>query len=145
MTSTRRFQPQRGFTLIELMIAITIALFLCGSMVAVVFAVRASFKTQDGLVRMQENARFMLSVMNTTVHNAGYFANPLANTLLTAFPTPATPNSNGTTFAAGQFITGTTGASGDSLNVRFQTASGDGLTNCQGATNTSGANPPATA
>lgn len=126
--------------MIELMIAITIALFLCGSMVAVVFAVRSSFKTQDGLVRMQENARFMLSVMNTTVHNAGYFSNPLVATALTAFPTPANSNANGTTFAAGQFITGTTNAGSDSLNVRFESASGDGLTNCQGATNTSGAN-----
>ena len=139
MTRARQCRAEHGFTLIELMIAITIALFLCGSMVAVVFAVRSSFKTQDGLVRMQENARFMLSVMNTTVHNAGYFPNPLATTALTAFPTPATPNGNATTFATGQFITGATSAGGDSLNVRFQSASGDGLMNCQGAANTSGA------
>lgn len=137
---TFRLQPglHSGFTLVELMISIVIALFLCAGMLAVTFSVRNSFRTQDGLTRMQENARFLLSVMNTAVHNAGYYPDPLNTTLLTAFPVPANANPDGTTFSAGQFVTGVTGSggAGDTLNVRFQSAPGDGLTSCNGDTNT---------
>ena len=68
---------QCGFSLIELMIAIAIGLFLCSGMLAIVLSMRIGFKTQDGLTRMQENARFVLTVMDTTVHNAGYFVDTL--------------------------------------------------------------------
>jgi type IV pilus assembly protein PilW len=45
-------------------------------------------------------------------------------------------------FAAGQGVAGTSGASGasDTLGVRFVSASGDGLMNCQGSVNTGGSN-----
>jgi type IV pilus assembly protein PilW len=135
-------QKSAGFTLIELMVAITMALFLAAGLVAVVFSMRSSFKTQDGLTQMQENSRFLLSVMNTTIHHAGYFTDPTTQLQATALPVPANANGDATTFAAGQFITGTTGANStsDTLDVRFQTASGDGVVNCQGDSNTSGAN-----
>lgn len=130
-----------GFSMIELLIAIAMALFLGAGMIAIVFSMRTSFKAQDGLTQMQENLRFMLTVLDTTVHNGGYFTDTLNSTALVALPVPATANGDGSSFAAGQFITGTTGAANgsDSLDIRFQTDSGDGLMNCNGDTNTSGA------
>ena len=135
---------QCGFSLIELMIAIAIGLFLCSGMLAIVLSMRIGFKTQDGLTRMQENARFVLTVMDMTVHNAGYFVDTLGGPVAAALPVPANANTDGTTFLAGQFVTGTSGGGGgagasDTLDVRFQTASGDGMVDCNGNANTSGA------
>lgn len=133
---------QRGFNLIELMIAIAMGLFLIAGLAAIVMSMRMSFKSQDGLTQMQENARFLLSVMNTTIHNAGYYSDTLNYTEQAALPAPASANTDGTTFAAGQAITGLTANANtsDTVNVRFQTASGDGIMNCNGDTNTSGGN-----
>jgi type IV pilus assembly protein PilW len=130
----------RGFSMLELMIALTIGLFLVAGVGGILLSMRGSFKTQDGLTQMQENARFLLSVMDTMVSNAGYFPDPVNTTIVSALPVPATSNPDGTSFAAGQFITGTTGGTGasDTLDVRFQTANGDGLMNCNGGTNASG-------
>lgn len=135
-----RMQRAAGFSMLELMVAITIGLFLVAGVAAILVSMRGSFKTQDGLTQMQENARFLLSVMDTTVGNAGYFTDPVNTTVAIALPGAAAGNGDGTTFAAGEFIAGTTGASGasDTLDVRFQTTSGDGLQNCNGGTNTSG-------
>jgi type IV pilus assembly protein PilW len=129
----------RGFTLIELMVAITIGLFIVSGIGAILVSMRTSFKAQDGLTQMQENARFLLTVLDTTVHNGGYFTDTVNVKADTALPAPASSNADGTTFAAAQFITGTSGTS-DTIDVRFQTATGDGLMNCNGDTNTSGAN-----
>jgi type IV pilus assembly protein PilW len=130
-----------GYSLIELMVAIAIGMFLCSGMLAIVLSMRIGFKTQDGLTRMQENARFVLTVMDTTVHNAGYFGDTLHDTVVQAFPATVTANADGTKFSAGQFVSGTTGAAGgsDTLDVRFQGVSGDGLMDCNGNTNASGA------
>ena len=135
----RSRRTAHGFTLIELMVAITIGLFIVSGIGAILVSMRTSFKAQDGLTQMQENARFLLTVMDTTVHNGGYFTDTVNVKSDAALPVPASGNTDGTTFAAAQFITGTSGTS-DTLDVRFQTATGDGLMNCNGDTNTSGSN-----
>lgn len=132
---------RHGFSLIELLIAIFITLFLVAGMLGIIVSMRGSFTTQDQLERMQESQRFALTVLDNTIRNAGFFPNPTVTTSVTAFPAPPTANPDGTTFAAAQSISGKTGSgtASDTLNVRFQTASGDGLMNCVGDTNTSGA------
>lgn len=131
----------RGFSLIELMIAIFITVFLVAGMLGIIVSMRGSFKTQDQLQRTQESERFALTVLDTTIRAAGFFTDPKTNTLTTAFPVPPTASPDGTLFAAMQSLSGTTGigAANDTVNVRFQTASGDGLLNCLGDTNSSGA------
>jgi type IV pilus assembly protein PilW len=130
-----------GFTLIELMIAITITLFLVAGVVGIVMSVRGTFKTQDGLTQIQETQRFFLTAVDNTVRLAGYFVNPLVDTSTSALPATTTANPDGTIFIAGQSIGGTTGsgANSDSVNVRYQVANNDGLMNCQGDTNSTGA------
>ncbi|MGI4936948.1 MAG: PilW family protein, partial [Janthinobacterium lividum] len=85
----------------------------------------------------------LLTVLGTTIHNAGFFSDPVNNTLLTALPASSGATADGSGFAAGQFISGTTasgsGSGSDTLNLRYQTASGDGIMSCLGDTNTSGA------
>ena len=133
---------RNGFSLIELLIAIFITLFLVAGMLGIIVSMRGSFQTQDQLQRVQENERFVLTVLDNTIRDAGFFSNPTVSTALTAFPMTTTANADGTTFVVGQVISGTTGGSAtasDTVNVRFQTDTGDGLMNCVGDTNTTGA------
>lgn len=136
----RRERRHAGFSLIELMIAVGIGLFLLAGMLAIIFTLRNSFTTQDNVSRVQESQRFALTVLDTTVRATGYFTNPTTTTATTALPAAATANPDGTKFAVAQVITGTAGTSpaSDTLNVRFQTATGDGLMDCLGDTNTTG-------
>ena len=130
-----------GFSLVEMLIAIFITLFLVAGMLGIIVSMRGSFSTQDQLERIQENERFALTVLDNTIRDAGFFSNPTTTTAAMAFPATVTANPDGTTFVASQSVSGTTGAStgSDTVDVRFQTASGDGLMNCLGDTNTSGA------
>lgn len=133
---------QLGFTLIELMVAITIALFLVLGLSALYMNMKTSFSSQDKLGQLQDTERVAATMLSKTIQSAAYFPNPMVTTLVVALPASATANTDGTTFAAGQGITGTgTGTAGvsDTVDVRYQTTGGDGLMNCLGDTNTSGA------
>jgi len=141
-----------GFSLIELMIAITVTMVLVAGIVGLIFGLKQSFSTQDALTQIQENERFALSVMDSTIRNAGYypgaenFTTPSGTSFLnqasgqlSSFPATTVANSDGTKFSAGQIIVGTTVAGGsDTINVRVIAASGSTITNCQGDTNSSG-------
>ena len=133
---------QAGFSLVELMVAITIALFIALGLSVLYVNMKTTFNSQDQMSQLQDGQRLAVTMLTTTVQSAGYFPNPLSTTLVAALPASVTANADGTTFAAGQGISGT-GASGSAgshtVDVRYQTASGDGLMNCQGGNNTSGA------
>lgn len=138
----RRARPvmrQSGVTLIELMIAIGMGLFLLLGIAGVVFSMNGSFRSQDQLTQTAETQRFMLSVLNNTIHNAGFFPDPVGKTPEAAFPAAGTANTDGTTFAVGQIISGTGTIafnSATTINVRFESAPNDGLLNCLGDSNT---------
>ncbi|MFT5532536.1 MAG: type IV pilus assembly protein PilW [Burkholderiaceae bacterium] len=131
-----------GFTLLELMVSITITLFLMAGMLGLVVSMKSSFTTQDQLGRTQENALFALTILDTMVRHAGYFPNPASNTESAAMPQTTTANADGSTYALGQSITGSAGAvsASDTITVRFQAAPNDGLMNCVGDTNKTGSN-----
>ena len=52
---------QRGFTLVELMIALLIALFLIGGLVTLVGAMKITFANQNGLSQLQESERMAMT------------------------------------------------------------------------------------
>ncbi|MBW8328803.1 MAG: PilW family protein [Thiobacillus sp.] len=62
----------RGFGLIELMIAITIGLFLLGGIGYVYLGSRQTFRTQDDFSRIQENVRYAMDQVGVDVRMAGY-------------------------------------------------------------------------
>jgi type IV pilus assembly protein PilW len=135
-----------GFTLVELMVSIAIALFMVAAMLSIYLTMKSTFVSQDELAELQDSERLVLTMFSKTVQSAGYFVQPLANTDATALPATTVTLADGSssTFTVGQSIIGTgdgsgTGAGSDTVAVRYQTASGDGLMNCQGAANTSGA------
>lgn len=61
-----------GFGLIELMIAVTIGLFLLGGIGYVYLGSRQTFRTQDDFSRIQENVRYALDQVGMDVRMAGY-------------------------------------------------------------------------
>lgn len=63
----------RGFSLIELMIALLIALMLLLGLVQVFAASRTAYKLSEGMSRTQENARFALDYLQRDIRMAGHF------------------------------------------------------------------------
>jgi type IV pilus assembly protein PilW len=120
----------QGFTLLELMIAMTIGLFLAGALVTVVQTNKTVFLNQNQLEQMQDSQRMAMTLMTDVIQSAGYFPQPWVNTL------------GGTLVASGSFansqsITGSYLATtpGDSISVRYMTAPQDGILNCSGLSN----------
>lgn len=68
-TSKKR---QAGVTLIELMISLTIGLILVAAVGYVYVGSRQSFRTQEALSRMQENARYAFDVIGKDIRLAGF-------------------------------------------------------------------------
>jgi len=71
-TSATRSPRQRGFTLVELMVALTIGLFLVGAVSTLFVNTRGSFDYASEIARIQETGRFALSTIARDVRMAGY-------------------------------------------------------------------------
>lgn len=61
-----------GFSLVELMIALTIGLFLVGSMLAVLLASASTGRTRDRAVDMQVNGRYAIELLKRDLQHAGF-------------------------------------------------------------------------
>lgn len=55
------------------MVALTISLIILTGVAAIFATSRATYQTDEGLARLQENARFALDYMNKEIRMAGYF------------------------------------------------------------------------
>jgi len=95
MTSKRVIQEvcQRGFTLIEMMIAMTIGLLIIGALMAVIIGAGTSNKANSRQSELQTNGRYALDVLKRDVQNAGYYG--LTGRGVTLNPTsPSIPAAN---------------------------------------------------
>lgn len=61
----------RGIGLVELMIALTLGLFLVGGVISIFVTNRQAFRTTEQLSRMQENARTAFELMSRSLREAG--------------------------------------------------------------------------
>jgi type IV pilus assembly protein PilW len=125
-----RTTRQRGFTLVEIMVAMAIGLFLTGALLTIVQTNKAVFANQNLLEQMQDGQRMAMTLMADVIQSAGYFPDPTTNAL------------SGTLVASGAFansqaITGlySAGAPGDTISVRYMTAPLDNILNCSGLPN----------
>jgi len=134
--ATRR---QGGLTLVELMVSLLIGLFLLGGLLVMLQYNRHTFAGQKLLAQLQDNERLAMTTMTDVIQQAGYFPDPTIYTAVTALPAATVGT---VSFAAGQALTGLyqSAAPGDTISARYTTASGDGILNCVGTANTSGAN-----
>jgi type IV pilus assembly protein PilW len=128
---------QRGLTLIELLIAVAIGLFLVGGLLTLVQAMKRTSVSQSGLSQLQENERMAMSLMTDVIQSTGYFTNPLVNTAASSFPV------TGAFTTAGQAIVGSgssgAAAPGHAITVRYMTSGTDNIINCTGNTSAVGA------
>lgn len=131
----RSHQTRRsdGFTLVELMVAVTIGLLLTVAVAQLFVGSRQSYATTDDVARMQENMRFAHDVLSRTIRMAGYMGYAGGSTVtvedvqgIFASPTLALDGTDGNAS-----ITNVT--TPDTLIVRYQ-GTGDIAGNPDGAT-----------
>ena len=130
----RAVHAQGGFTLVELLVALLIGLFLIGGLLTIVQDNKRSFSTQNQLAQLQDGERLAMTMATDVDPGNGLFPRSDGQ-----YPGLAAAAAGA--LAQGQTITGTYSAAapGDSITVRYVTNSGDGILNCSGSSNTSGA------
>ncbi|WP_354696185.1 prepilin-type N-terminal cleavage/methylation domain-containing protein [Elongatibacter sediminis] len=69
-------QMERGFSLVELMVAATIGAMLLAGLVQVAAGARSSFRQQEAIGELQERARFTAARLNGILRQAGFSAQP---------------------------------------------------------------------
>lgn len=66
-------KKDRGFTLVELMVALAIGLLLTIGVVQIFSASRSTYQLDEGLARAQENGRFAIEFMAREIRHAAHF------------------------------------------------------------------------
>ena len=118
--------------MIEIMISLSIALFLMTGLFALFLSTKQNSVAQSALSQLQDDQRMAMSLLATIIQQAGYFPNPQTATLATALPVDAT------FLGEGQSVFGTAGAT-QQISIRF-VAAADFSMDCNGGSNPSGTN-----
>ena len=92
MTAPRR---NAGMTLIELMVALAIGMFLMIGAVRVFMQGRTTFRVTEAVSRLQENGRFVLDTVEPDVRMAHYWGLTARSTKISNRGGPADPNGPG--------------------------------------------------
>jgi type IV pilus assembly protein PilW len=139
---TRRFiasirpRVSSGFTLIELMVAITISIFLIGGMMILLQNVRSTYTMQTSLATLEDNERLAMTLITEVVQSAGYFPQPMLNSAASTMPA----SNNFPNDAGSPSMLGGANAQGDTIVVRFAADStAPDLMNCMGQTDSGAA------
>ena len=129
---------QSGFTLVELMIAMVVGLFLSAGVIEIFTANNQTYRMTENISRLQENGRFALENLGRSIRSAGFKGNtedsPTANFPTAAYAAPIV------TFAANQLVSGTDGGVGgagtldpaDDLFIRYRGSDLGGMSDCTG-------------
>jgi len=72
LTDNTFTRPSNGFSMVELLVAMTISLLLMSGVVQIFSSSKASYVLQEGTSRLQENARFALGRLSHDIGAAGY-------------------------------------------------------------------------
>jgi type IV pilus assembly protein PilW len=123
----------RGFTFVEIMVAIALGLFLIGGLLTLVQAMRRTATNQSGMSQLQDNERMAMQLITDVVQSTGYYTSPLTNSAASAF---LVGTYGPATFTTGQALLGNyTAGVPDIITNRYQTAgtlAGDNAINCTG-------------
>lgn len=125
----------QGFSLVELMVALTIGLIILSSVSMLFVSSKKTYTTQDRLARLQENARFAMQFIIKDLRLAGYYGciddistdsinNTLNNSTSFAYnaqtPLEGLNNATGTWYPSGSTTLPTGIASGtDAITIRM--------------------------
>ena len=64
---------QRGFSLVEFMVAMTLGLILIAGAVSVYLGTKRSYNEVEQVASLAENSRFAVQVLNDSLRHAGFF------------------------------------------------------------------------
>ncbi len=101
---------QSGYTLLELLIAMSLGLFLVTALLQVLLGNRVAFRVQEDLSRVQEDGRFAIAVINKTISMTGYREDATTDmaSQFSAYTTPSSPSvPPPISFSSGESISGT--------------------------------------
>jgi len=76
-------QHQQGFSLVEIMVALVLGLVLLGGTITLYASSKDSYRLQENIAGMQENARFAIHALRRDAEMAGF---PLANDIVPFVP-----------------------------------------------------------
>lgn len=130
---------QQGLGLIEIMVAMTISLFLLLGLLMMFQSVRITSQAQTGIARLQERQRTAIILLSNVVQSTSYFPALTASDTQISVDLAVLKNSIFPTdnpYAEGAGITGTD----NSVRIRFQAPATDSLgkaLNCHGEANQS--------
>ncbi len=71
MRTTKLPNTQNGISLIEIMLALLIGLFLLGGLIQMFISSKQTYKVQDAMSRVQENGRFAMDFLIRDIRGAG--------------------------------------------------------------------------
>lgn len=126
-----RSSTQAGFSLVELMVALTVGLLLLAGVLQILLANRRSFDAQSTTAHLQENVRLADFVLENNIAQAGY--RPDIDIAARASDTALFPASDmAPATMAGSVVAGDYGGKNhsDTLRLRFRAAGG--VRDCRG-------------
>lgn len=72
ISKVRDLKSQKGLTMVELMVALVLSSLLTLGVIQVFIANKTSYRLQEAQARLQENARFALTVISNELRRAGH-------------------------------------------------------------------------
>jgi len=119
---------QKGFTLVELMIAAVIGLFLMASLMNLFITTNKSITLSEALSQNQESGRFAMDYMTKFIRQAGYSADFTAAAPPILINTPATPCTNADACSSNN----PADAQGDRLSIPYVAGNDTVTKSCSG-------------
>lgn len=122
---------ERGFTVTEVMVAITISVFLLLGLFSILQQTRKTNTTTSGLSQLQDDERVAMTVMTDIIESAGYV--PEANG---SGQSNFIVDTTGGFATQGQIVFARTSTIGERITTRFDLATNDTTLKCDGTQNT---------
>ncbi len=82
---------QQGFSVVELMIATLLGLFIIGGIISVFISSSESYRIQQALSEVQEKGRFALRKIRVDIQRAGYYIDPEEDEVALIWETTGAP------------------------------------------------------
>ncbi|MBK8896044.1 MAG: PilW family protein [Candidatus Competibacteraceae bacterium] len=128
------FAIQSGYTLVEIMVALTLGLVVMLGVIQVFISTQQSARIQQAASRMQEDGRMAMALLSRYFRMGGYITYPWdkgGTVWSTAINARGFPRVTGI-FAAGQVVAGGTINGSDAIRLRYQGADDGSVTTCLG-------------
>jgi type IV pilus assembly protein PilW len=118
MTARKNLIRARGFSLVELMVAVSIGLVLVLAMVSLYASSRRTYSVTDEVARMQENARIAFTILDRQLRIAGFIRYDSGGRFSPLASPPAIPVAATRPLEAQNDVAGDPNAS-DRVTIRF--------------------------